>query len=341
LAKLITNKRLLQLACITTLLAFFVVTLGAWTRLSNAGLGCPDWPTCYGFIAVPTHPEKIEQANAAYPDRPLEHEKAWPEMIHRYFASLLGTLIILIAVASFFQRNRPGHPLYHPGLLVLLVIFQGLLGKWTVTIKLFPPVVMSHLLGGFTTLSLLYLLCLRFAGAFQEPTAAAARPWLKWALIGVVLLALQIALGGWTAANYAATVCTELPICQPGWSTVLNFVDAFKFWGHGIHDFEYAPHLTADAKITIHVLHRFGAIVTGAYLAGLGLALLSKLKVQRYRLLAVSLLLVLTVQIGLGISNIVFQLPLAVAVAHNAVAAILMLVLISLSLSLYHDKARA
>ncbi|HET8706469.1 MAG TPA: COX15/CtaA family protein [Pseudomonadales bacterium] len=333
-----TQKWLLILTCLATLLAFGVVKLGAWTRLSNAGLGCPDWPTCYGFIAVPSHPDKVEIANAAFPDRPLVQAKAWPEMIHRYFASTLGSLIVVIGVASVILRKQPKHPLLHPLLLVALVIFQGLLGKWTVTIKLFPPVVMSHLLGGFTTLSLLFLLSLRFANAFITPTYSGAEKFYKWALAGIAILALQIALGGWTAANYAATVCTDLPICQHGWSQVLNLADAFKFWGHDVSDYEYAPHLAADAKITIHVLHRFGAIVTGLYLLGLGLMLLTTQKAPRYQRFGLVLLTVLITQISLGVSNVLFQLPLAVAVAHNAVAAVLMLVLIALSFSLYNEK---
>lgn len=336
-----TKKWLLLLTCVATLLAFGVIKLGAWTRLSNAGLGCPDWPTCYGFIAVPSHPENVEIANAAFPDRPLVQEKAWPEMIHRYFASTLGSLIVVIAIGSLTLRKKTSHPLFHPLLLVALVIFQGLLGKWTVTIKLFPPVVMSHLLGGFTTLSLLFLLGLRFANAFHKPAQPGAEAILKWALAGIVILAVQIALGGWTAANYAATVCTDLPVCQSGWSQVLNFVDAFKFWGHNVNDYEYAPHLAADAKITIHVLHRFGAMLTGLYLFGLGFYLISQSTAPRYKRFGWLLSTVLLVQISLGVSNIVFQLPLAVAVAHNAVAALLMLVLIALSFSLYNEKARA
>lgn len=337
---LTTKNWLFVLTCVATFLAFGVVKLGAWTRLSNAGLGCPDWPTCYGFIAVPSKPDNVERANAAFPERPLIQAKAWPEMIHRYFASTLGLLITIIAISSIIQRKKNNHPLFHPLLLFGLVVFQGMLGMWTVTIKLFPPVVMSHLLGGFTTLSLLFLLVLRFSDAFAKPTQSGADTLFKWALLGICVLATQIALGGWTAANYAATVCTELPICQNGWSKVLNFVDAFKFWGHSVNDYEYAPHLAPDAKITIHVLHRFGAIITSVYLAGLAINLMTKQTATRYKRFGILLLLALSAQIGLGVSNIIFQLPLAVAVAHNAVAAVLMLILIALSFSLYKERTR-
>lgn len=323
-----------RLVIFAAFLACVVVALGAYTRLKDAGLGCPDWPGCYGFISVPDAHHEIEAANSAYPHRPVEAHKAWPEMIHRYFASTLGLVILIIAGLSIAARRKnPQYPLKLPLFLLGLVIFQGLLGMWTVTLGLFPTVVMGHLLGGFTTLSLIFLLALRYFDIRPEPLQHPAL--FKFTIFGIVILALQIALGGWTAANYAATICTDLPICQSGWQEHLNFGQAFKFWGHGVTDYEFGIHLGPDSKITIHVMHRIGAIVTTLYLAGLLSWILFKLGHPLISKIAITALLILALQVGLGVSNILFNLPLAVAVAHNGVAALLMLSLISISYCLY------
>lgn len=331
-----------RLSVIAVLLACGVVALGAYTRLKDAGLGCPDWPGCYGHLVIPKSSEAIDNANAAYPDRPLEAHKAWPEMIHRYFASTLGLVIFSILFLCFKARKAdPEIPIKIPLALAILVVFQGLLGMWTVTLGLFPTVVMAHLLGGFTTLCLLFLLAVRLnipASMTQHQTENKTNTALRFGIVGIFVLAFQIALGGWTAANYAATVCSELPICQSGWQQHVNFEDAFQFWGHGVDDYEFATHLGADAKITIHVAHRVGAILTTLYLGGLFIWLLLRNKtlpiIKKAALVALS---VLALQVGLGITNVVMDLPLLVAVAHNGVAAVLMMSLIFLNLSLYRS----
>ena len=337
-----------RLSIFAVFLACGVVALGAYTRLQDAGLGCPDWPGCYGHLVVPKSREAISNANAAFPERPLESHKAWPEMIHRYFASTLGLVILaILALCIRARKNNPQVPLKLPLFLAALVIFQGLLGMWTVTLGLFPTIVMAHLLGGFTTLCLLFLLAVRLHNglpvaasgnkdsehAFQKKNAV-----LRFGIIGIVILGLQIALGGWTAANYAATVCSELPICQSGWQQHVNISDAFQFWGHGVEDYEFATHLGADAKITIHVAHRVGAIITTLYLGSLFVWLLVRSNQTPVTRKAASIaLLLLLAQVGLGISNVVLDLPLLIAVAHNGVAAILMMALIFLNLSLYRS----
>lgn len=323
-----------RLTLFAVFLACTVVALGAYTRLKDAGLGCPDWPGCYGHLTVPASDHAIERANSAYPHRPVESEKAWAEMIHRYFASTLGLVILCILYLSFKARKEnPQQPLALPVALTALVIFQGILGMWTVTLGLFPTVVMAHLLGGFTTLCLLFLLAVKLHRP-PKPQSAPS-PLLKFGLVGIVILALQIALGGWTAANYAATICSELPICQAGWQQHVNLSDAFQFWGHGLDDYEFATHLGADAKITIHVAHRIGAIITTLYLSALFIFLISKAQVSSFsKKVAAGGLLILATQVGLGIGNVVLDLPLAVAVAHNGVAAILMMSLILLTVSL-------
>lgn len=326
-----------RLSLFAIVLACFVVALGAYTRLKDAGLGCPDWPGCYGHLVVPESTSAIAKANSIYPERPIEHEKAWAEMVHRYFASTLGLVIFCILFLSIKARKHdPDHPIKLPLLLAGLVVFQGLLGMWTVTLGLFPTVVMAHLLGGFSTLCLLFLLAVRLHSRPKQALHTPS-PYFKWGMLGVVILALQIALGGWTAANYAATVCNELPICQSGWQQHMNLPDAFQFWGHGVQDYEYATHLQTDAKITIHVAHRIGAIITTLYLLALFIGLLAKAPPNSVQRIAIIGLLILGAQVALGISNVLFNLPLGIAVAHNGVAAILMMSMILLNVRLYQQ----
>jgi cytochrome c oxidase assembly protein subunit 15 len=291
------------------------------------------------MLTVPTHAQDVVRANALYPGQPVEAAKAWPETIHRYFASSIGLLIVIMAVIAWRGRGEPGMPAGQALFMVGLVCLQGAFGAWTVTMKLFPPVVTTHLLLGFTTFTLLTLLALR-AGNFLPPAGdAAARRLLPLAVAALAVLVLQIALGGWTASNYAATVCTGLPVCQAGWTGVLNFHDAFRLGGYDAGSYQYAPHLAADAKVTIHVMHRFGAMLATAVILALALLLARRATTPRYRRFAGLLGLVLAVQVTLGVSNVVFHLPLAVAVAHNAVAALLLQVLVALLFSLTRERA--
>lgn len=330
---------LTRLAVITVLTTAIVVALGAWTRLSDAGLGCPDWPTCYGSITVPLSEQAIARAHALYPDQPLVAAKAWPEMIHRHFAKAIGLLCIAMAgLAIYAARREKGVPVKHTVFLLLLVCLQGAFGAWTVTMKLFPPVVTGHLLFGFATFTTMFLLALRFSPFLRSSGNMAARQLLPLTVLALFVLVLQIALGGWTASNYAATVCVELPICQAGWQQWLNFPDAFAIHTYEGTTFEFAPHLDVAAKLTIHVSHRIGAIVTTAILLLLVLMLLAR-GAGRYRRFAWVLLLVLAVQVALGVSNIVLHLPLSVAVAHNVVALLLLQVLVALIFSLSQERA--
>ncbi len=310
-----------------------VVLMGAYTRLKEAGLGCPDWPGCYGFLTVPQQTEDIARANAAYPEQPLEAHKAWPEMIHRYLASGLGVMILLIASLSLINRKDRKQPLKLPLLLVALVIFQGLLGMWTVTLMLHPLIVMGHLLGGFTTVCLLALLYFRLPGSFNYHNNAALRGLIPWALLSLLVVFIQIALGGWTSANYAATACTQLPVCEGDWMAKLNWTEAFRLWGHGAETYQYGV-LDYTARMTIHVVHRFGALFTTIFLLWLILKLWLRDKDGFYKKFAALLFIVLAAQISLGISNVYFQLPLPVAVAHNGVAALLLMILMTLNYSL-------
>ncbi|MEW9797772.1 COX15/CtaA family protein [Alteromonas sp. CYL-A6] len=308
-----------KLVVFSLFLAFVVIILGAYTRLTDAGLGCPDWPGCYGHLTVPSADEHVDAANAAYPERPVEAQKAWNEMIHRYFAGTLGLCILAIAVIAVVKR-APGRPLKLPLALLALVVFQAALGMWTVTLNLLPVVVMGHLLGGFSVLTCLFILYLRLShhplpGGVQLPALA---------LLGVVILVGQIALGGWTSANYAALACTEFPVCEGNWQNTMDIAGAFSV--PEAQNYEYGAHDYAE-RMTMHIIHRFGAVVTFVYLFVVGLMLMRRQTLSLKRA-AGMLWFVLALQVALGVSNVVFSLPLFVAVAHNAVAACLLLVMV-------------
>ncbi|MFE8073303.1 COX15/CtaA family protein [Marinobacteraceae bacterium S3BR75-40.1] len=326
-------------ALVGFLLAAVVVMLGAWTRLMDAGLGCPDWPGCYGFIHVPQSAEQIAVAEARFPDAKVEVAKGWPEMIHRYFAGTLGLVIFGIA-AYALKHRRHGLPLKLPLALAVLVVLQAAFGMWTVTLKLWPQVVAAHLLGGFTTLTLLFLLTLRLRArplSAQEPSNLARfKPWLGMAIAVVVM---QIALGAWTASNYAAVACTELPTCHGQWWPAMD-------WAHGFNVFQHigpnylGGQLSGDGRTAIHMAHRMGALVVLVFVGTLLVVMALRARgTPLTRWLAVSAGL-LGLQIALGLANVAFQLPLAVAVAHNAGGAALLLSLVNLAWRLHPANDR-
>ena len=333
-----------KLTFFSLFLAAVVIILGAYTRLTDAGLGCPDWPGCYGNLTVPLSEEKVAQANAAYPERPVEAFKAWNEMVHRYFAGTLGLCVLAIAVIAVRNRGK-GTPVKLPLFLLGLITFQAALGMWTVTLNLLPVVVMGHLLGGFTVLSCLFILYLRLKQRdvqLQQNVDVSSEVLAQkqngqsrlkgFALIGVGVLVVQIALGGWTSANYAALACTEMPICEAGWQSRLDFAGAFSV--PDAENYEFGAHDYGE-RVTMHIVHRAGALVTFAYLLALGLSVLRASNTTGLqKRIATFMLGALSVQVALGISNIVFMLPLGVAVMHNAVAAVLLLSLLYLVFTL-------
>ena len=306
------------------LLTFMVVVLGAYVRLSGAGLGCPDWPGCYGKMLVPFEATHLQEL---YHERPLEHDKAWKEMVHRYAAGVLGLLLFILAAASWQNRKQPQQPLVVPSLLVLLVIFQALLGMWTVTLLLKPVIVMAHLLGGMTILSLLLWLTLEL-GKDPQRIDLNNRRLFPWALAGLIMVSLQISLGGWTSANYAALVCPDFPKCQGMWWPEMDFKEGFIFWRELGVDYEGGV-LHGDARTAIHMAHRIGAVFT-ALIAG-GAALLSIAdRNKSIAAIGIAILIILLAQFGLGVANVLMRLPLPLAVTHNAVAALLLLSLVAL-----------
>jgi cytochrome c oxidase assembly protein subunit 15 len=318
------NRPGFRLALFATLLAVVVVLLGAYTRLTHAGLGCPDWPGCYGFIGVPKTEAQLAHAEALFPHAPVEAEKGWNEMVHRYFAGTLGLVILGLALHALRRRHEPGQPVKLPLLLVAVVVAQAAFGMWTVTLQLWPQVVTAHLLGGFTTLSLLWLLCLRLSGAFA-PLALPARV-RRWAALGLALVIGQVALGGWVSSNYAAVACVDLPTCHGQWWPQMDFANGFHLTQH-IGPNYLGGQLDSDARTAIHMTHRLGAVLVTLAL----LALAWQLRSVGLKGLAGVVLAALCLQVGLGISNVVFHLPLPVAVAHNGGGALLLLVLVSVN----------
>ncbi|MGI9257942.1 MAG: COX15/CtaA family protein [Gammaproteobacteria bacterium] len=310
-----------RLARAGTLLALIVVVVGAWVRLTDAGLGCPDWPGCYGQLVVPASAAEQAEATLAFPDRPLEAGKAWREMIHRYLASTLGLICLVMAGIAWRNRRDPSQPVGLPFVLLGVVIFQGLLGMWTVTLLLKPVIVMGHLLGGLTTLGLLSWL-----SRWRPATAGAVAASGGLAVIAAVVLVAQISLGGWTSANYAALACPDFPTCQTRWwPPVTDFREGFVMWrGLGI-DYEGGV-LDNPARVAIHFTHRLGAIIAALVIGLLGLKLARN---PSLRLDGIAVLGTLALQLVLGISIVLFGVPLAVAVGHNGVAALLLLTVLN------------
>ncbi len=311
------------------------VVLGAWVRLTAAGLGCPDWPTCYGHITPGQALENVAQVNVAYPDRPLEYGKASREMIHRYAATGLGFLIVVMAVLAVTNRRSSAQPVAVPLFLLAFVILQGLFGALTVTWKLKPLIVTLHLLGGFTMLAILWWLCLRPAYRELHPRELILR---RLATIALAALVVQIALGGWTSSNYAATACPDVPTCQDAWWPPMDFSEAFVLWrGVGI-DYEGGV-LDPAARVAIHVSHRIGALAASLFLAIAAFTTLSRARNPQLRRAGVAVLLALGLQIALGVSTILEGYPLALATAHNAGAALLLLTMITLLRHLWPLRA--
>ena len=324
-----------RLALCAVALAGLVIVLGAFTRLVDAGLGCPDWPGCYGHVLWPTQPEEISQANQAWPETPVEVNKAWPEMVHRYAAASLGLFSIGLVLVALRHRQQ-GQPLKLPLFLLVFVILQGLFGMWTVTLKLWPQVVTAHLLGGFATVGMLWLLVLRLNNRYWNLAGEPVSRFKPLAAAALAVVILQIGLGGWTTSNYAALACPDLPTCQAQLWPAMDFVNGFNLFQ------EVGPNylggqLDNEARVAIHMAHRIGAVIVLILVGWLSLRLLGSDE-QHLRRMGKVIGGVLLLQFALGLGNILLRFPLSVAVLHNAVGAILLLTI--LSLSYYLQTAR-
>lgn len=319
------------------LLTVVVIMLGAWTRLVDAGLGCPDWPGCYGFLTVPSGEDNIRLAEARFPDTPLDASKGWPEMIHRYAAGILGLVIVGIAIASWRLRHE-GAPWKLALFTAGFVMLQAAFGAWTVTLQLWPQVVAAHLLGGFTTLCLLFWMALRLSPLhLPTPTVGLRqalgrlRPWLYG---GVALVVLQIALGAWTAANYAAVACPDFPTCQGEWWPAMEWSKGFDVF-QTIGPNYLGGQLGNEARVAIHKAHRVGAVIVIVALGALLFALGRRVRGTELRPWVSLAAVLLAAQVVLGIVNVMLHIPVAIAVAHNIFGAFLLVALLNLAYRLY------
>lgn len=308
---------MLGLSFSASLLAFFVILLGAYTRITDAGLGCPDWPGCYGHWSVPSAAQALEHS----PHQPLQAGKAWREMLHRYAASALGGLVMLLLLVHLLNRQQlPARTRLLPWLLLFMVIMQGLLGRWTVTWRLLPTVVMAHLLGGLAIFStLVWLIC-----CLLRPTpkrSLRTRTLRRMASLALLCLVLQISLGGWTSSNYAAFVCPDLPKCQDQWwPTAMQWSGSFNPWVAVGPNYE-GGQLYYEQRVAIHVTHRIGAVFTAVIL--LLTAWLHRRHHPHTRL-GLCLASLVLLQLALGVGIVVTRLELSIGVLHNAVATLLL-----------------
>jgi cytochrome c oxidase assembly protein subunit 15 len=309
------------------ILTFGVVSLGAYVRLSDAGLGCPDWPGCYGKLTPHHAADDIAAELAERPDGPVSHAKAWKEMVHRYFAGTLGLLVLGITVLGWRARRAAAGGPGLPALLLGLIVFQALLGMWTVTQMLKPLVVTAHLLGGMATLSLLLWLWLRERGRFSHAYHARIDHLRAGALFGLALLVTQIALGGWVSTNYAALACADFPLCQGVWMPPMDFEAGFTLHRE-LGETATGELLPLTALTAIHWAHRIMALIVTLYLGWLVLQLL---RAPGYAGMGLAIGVLLALQVSLGIGNVLLSLPLALAVAHNAGAALLLASLVWLN----------
>lgn len=324
-----------RLALGAAFLTFVVVVVGAYVRLEDAGLGCPDWPGCYGhLIGVPTQAHELARAEQAY-GASVDVGRAWKEMIHRYLAGALGLLILAIAITAWRGRRELGQSPFPASALVLAVGFQATLGMWTVTMLLKPVIVTLHLLGGMATLALLTWFSLRQL-SIPAPRSEPAQHLRPWAVPGLLIVVAQIALGGWVSTNYAALACTDFPTCHGEWLPEMDFRHGFQLVRELGVTAVGAP-LSYASLTAIHWAHRVGALVTLAYVGWLALA---AMRVPELRTLGITLLVLLLAQAGLGIANVLLSLPLALAVAHNGGAALLLVTLVMLNFTLFQRSPR-
>jgi cytochrome c oxidase assembly protein subunit 15 len=327
--------RVLGFAVVLTLC---LIMMGAWVRLTDAGLGCPDWPGCYGHLTPTQASDKIaaavEQQGGEH--GPVSMGKAWREMLHRYVAVALGAIVLFVAGYSIWRRRVLRQSPLPALLLLAVVILQGMFGKWTVTLLLKPAIVTGHLIGGMLVFSMLLWLWLRQRPppAWIDPEPVAA---LRWpAGIALLAVACQIFLGGWVSTNYAALACTDLPTCQGRWWPDANFADGFHFVRElgRTGDGEFLP---MQALTAIHLTHRIGAIVVAL---AVGWAGWRTWRGSGMRGLGLLLLAMLAVQWSLGLANVAFSLPLAVAVGHNGGAAVLLGLIVVLNFRAWQAARR-
>ena len=317
------------LTLLTLFLTFDLVLFGAFTRLTDSGLGCPDWPGCYGNASPVGASASISEAQSALPSGPVTHGKAWIEMVHRYLATGVGVLILVLAVASWRTRfghgdKAPGAGRWWPIATLVWVCIQGAFGALTVTMKLFPAIVTLHLLGGLMLLALLGMQAERLGRRQSGRPQAMVNPATRGLMLtAFALLGLQVALGGWVSTNYAVLACTDFPMCQNSWWPEMHFDKGFQIWRElGLT--RSGEHLTFAALTAIHFVHRWMAAVV---LVALGLLAWRLANIPGLRVQSRCIAWLAAMQLATGVANVVLGWPLAAALAHTAGAAALVLVL--------------
>jgi cytochrome c oxidase assembly protein subunit 15 len=311
-----------KITLFSTIMAFCLIVLGAYVRLSDAGLGCPDWPGCFGTLTVPESQQAIEKAQHTFPEQVLENGKAWKEMIHRYVAGLLGLLILTIGYLAYKNRKSLKVSILVPGSLLGIVFFQAMLGMLTVTLLLKPIIVSAHLIGGMTTLAILTYMSYEH---FNEHSKIILKKNIIFymARFGLILIFIQIFLGGWTSTNYAGLACTDYPTCHGQWFPDMDFKNGFNIFRNLGQTSEGAP-ISLNALEAIQWTHRIGAITVVFYFGYLSYTLM---KYKQLRFEAMLLLTILAVQFIIGVGNLILHLPIALAVSHNLTAALLVVVI--------------
>ena len=321
-----TARRVQALTVITLFITFDLVLFGAFTRLTDSGLGCPDWPGCYGHASPVGAQAAIAFEQSQMPDGPVTHAKAWIEMVHRYMAMAVGGLILTLTAFAWVRRWRSDATsgMLWPTVTLLWVCVQGAFGALTVTMKLFPLIVTLHLMGGLVLLALLTLQVQRQRLANEHRSAVLLPPILYAAtVLGLLLLTVQVLLGGWVSTNYAVLACNTFPQCQNSWWPLMNFEQGFTLWRHLGLDAAGQP-LVFESLTAIHYVHRLAAYGVLVYLVVLAVLLR---RVSALRTSAKLLLICLLLQLLTGLSNVVLDWPLAAAVLHTGGAAALVVVL--------------
>lgn len=319
---MVNLRRIQLIALLGFFLALSVVGLGAWTRLVDAGLGCPDWPGCYGYAIFPMSEAEISLANELYPERKFELAKAVPEVVHRYFAGSLGLLIIGLFLYAIFSKPRNSFIMKITATMTALVLFQSLLGYFTVSLKLWPQVVSMHLLGGFATTTLIFLtyLKLKEINLGQIDYFSVSKNTLRFLNIAFPVLVVQIILGVWLSSNYAALACPDFPLCKGQILPDADYVKGLNFAQRIGPDY-LGGQLDHQSRVAIHLIHRFGALIVTLYFLFLTYLFVK----EKNYFIAGLIASLLFLQLVLGVSNIVYRLPLYVAIAHNLGALFLLL----------------
>ena len=332
---MVKQNFLCRLAWFASFFALGVIALGAFTRLIDAGLGCPDWPGCYGHLIAPLTNSDTGNHIVAY--------KAWAEMVHRYFVGALSGLVIVIIITIVSQKKfRTCGNCWLAAALILLLAYQIMLGQWTVTQKLLPVIVTQHLLGGFLILAVLWLLYLINNQQLQNRLPPLATGHLRCAAgIALILVFIQIALGAWTSTNFASLSCPDFPLCMNDQSMVWHFQQAYNLAAPAGVNYEGGV-LPESIRQTIQMTHRLGALILTVYLVFFAAFAIRRVKKSLPLLNSLFVLLgLLCVQLCIGITNVIFKLPLLTALSHNLVAVLLLLAVITLLYKLMVSARKA